>query len=154
MQISVYRSVGIGNMSHLRCDSGRRPQTLPPGGSCQESALRNRFLTEEECGKKTNCIVDVSGLGSGNAFRGLCRIPHVRLPPAFLFRPRCRSATCALRSARSAALTVHRTVIHYRRLRFAYPGGRYAPSALKGAINPNLAYTKSSPPDGGLFFVS
>ena len=93
VQISVYRSVGIGNMSHLRCDSGRRPQTLPPGGSCQESALRNRFLTEEECGKKTNCIVDVSGLGSGNAFRGLCRIPHVRLPPAFLFRPRCRSAT-------------------------------------------------------------
>jgi len=28
----------------------------------------------------------------------------------------------ALRSPRSAALTVHRTVIHYRRLRFAYPG--------------------------------
>ena len=26
-----------------------------------------------------------------------------------------------LRAARSAALTVHRTVIHYRRLRFAYP---------------------------------
>ena len=61
--------------------------------SCQESALRNRFLTEEEFGQKSNCIVDVSGLGSGNAFRGLCRIPHVRLPPAFLFRPRCRSAT-------------------------------------------------------------
>ena len=31
--------------------------------------------------------------------------------------------SCALRSTRSAALTVHRTVIHYRRLRFAYLGG-------------------------------
>ena len=29
-------------------------------------------------------------------------------------------ASC-LRATRSAALTVHRTVIHYRRLRFAYP---------------------------------
>ena len=39
-------------MSHLRCDSGLRPQWLPPGGSCQKSALRNRFLTEEECRQK------------------------------------------------------------------------------------------------------
>ena len=30
------------------------------------------------------------------------------------------NASFALRSDRSAALTVHRTVIHYRRLRFAY----------------------------------
>ena len=28
--------------------------------------------------------------------------------------------SCALRSTRSAALTAHRAVIHYRRLRFAY----------------------------------
>ena len=31
------------------------------------------------------------------------------------------SADSSLRQARSTALTVHRTVIHYRRLRFAYP---------------------------------
>ena len=33
--------------------------------------------------------------------------------------PQCGDS--CLRAARSAALTVHRTVIHYRRLRFAYP---------------------------------
>ena len=34
------------------------------------------------------------------------------------------NASCVLRNARSAALTVHRTVIHYRRLRFAYLKGK------------------------------
>ena len=35
--------------------------------------------------------------------------------------PSVSFADSSLRRARSAALTVHRTVIHYRRLRFAYP---------------------------------
>ena len=64
----------------------------------------------------------------------------------FLFRLQIRpgvvefEATCTLRSARSAALTAHRAVIHYRRLRFAYPGGRYAPAALMSPINSNLSF--------------
>jgi len=33
----------------------------------------------------------------------------------------CAAPKGCLRAARSAALTVHRTVIHYRRLRYAYP---------------------------------
>ena len=49
--------------------------------------------------------------------------------------PLC-SGDSRLRAARSAALTVHRTVIHYRRLRFAYPlqsGGRdCAPAGRAG----------------------
>ena len=40
--------------------------------------------------------------------------------PKNLTPPVCFAAS-SLRRARSAALTVHRTVIHYRRLRFAYP---------------------------------
>ena len=37
----------------------------------------------------------------------------------------CEEPVCAsrLRVTRSAALTAHRAVIHYRRLRFAYPQG-------------------------------
>ena len=45
--------------------------------------------------------------------------------------PQCGDS--CLRAARSAALTVHRTVIHYRRLRFAYPPrGRLWGAAMMG----------------------
>ena len=40
-------------------------QSLLPGRSCQESALRNRFLTEEEGGKKPKGSGDASDLLSG-----------------------------------------------------------------------------------------
>ena len=42
-------------------------------------------------------------------------MPHSGINPPVTF------GDSSLRRARSAALTVHRTVIHYRRLRFAYP---------------------------------
>ena len=56
------------------------------------------------------------------------------------------ATACALRSTRLAALTVHRTVIHYRQLRFAYPGGSQGglrPLPCKGAtISANKLYDK------------
>jgi len=52
------------------------------------------------------------------------------------------ATACALRSTRLAALTVHRTVIHYRQLRFAYLGGSVGRSAPQQppnrTINSNL----------------
>ena len=57
-----------------------------------------------------------------------------------LIRPRLRSATFALRSDRSAALTVHRTVIHFRRLRFAYLKGK----AYGGHTGPPLRIQRNN----------
>jgi len=54
------------------------------------------------------------------------------------------ATACALRSTRLAALTVHRTVIHYRQLRFAYLGGSAGRSAPQQppnrTINSNLHF--------------
>ncbi len=50
--------------------------------------------------------------------------------------------SCALRSARSAALTAHRAVIHYRRLRFAYPGEAFAPCGRCRPIGATNFHTK------------
>ena len=65
-------------------------QSLLPGRSCQESALRNRFLTEEEGGKKPKgsgvrpALRLVTERNSGKSLY----ISQIRaLPPAFLSRP-------------------------------------------------------------------
>ena len=136
---------------------------LLPGRSCQRA--RYEPLTDVECGRRSYDYGNVSDLEHcrgdhwssacgyrgifGRAmlaptvfgiFAGLQQIPHLRLSPAFHIRPRFARPPCALRSTRSAALTARWAVIHYRRLRFAYPGRRYAPSALKRAINYNLGH--------------
>ena len=51
----------------------------------------------------------------------IARIPHQS------FAHSSQMPACALRSARSAALTAHRAVIHSRRLHFVYPGRSYLP---------------------------
>ena len=70
-------------------------QTLPPGGSWQKSALRNRFLTDEECGRqpydseKSEDLLLRFGLGGGlfvyTDFWLSAHIPHpalrATLPP-------------------------------------------------------------------------
>ena len=79
------------------------------------------MISEEENGgfgggKRVDVGIDPYGISS------LFSIPYSlnsiqRIPPA-------ASAATRLRASRSVALTVHRTVIHYRRLRFAYPLGK------------------------------
>ena len=40
-----------GSCGKNRSNGAEAPKTLPPGGSCRQSALRNRLVTDEECGR-------------------------------------------------------------------------------------------------------
>ena len=70
----------------------------------------------------------------------ITRIPHQS------FAHSSQMPACALRSARSVALTAHRAVIHSRRLHFVYPGRSYLP--LRGRTvedaGPYIGFTKPS----------
>ena len=67
-----------------------RAQSLPPGGSCRQSALRNRLVTEEECGRQRWMIGNLKAY-SRASYPTLVEAWYVvqtfRFPPAFLSRP-------------------------------------------------------------------
>ena len=61
--------------------------------------------------------------GSNNIGVGPIDSAFVRFLPAGSPSQKSKISDSPLRRARSAALTAHWAVIHYRRLRFAYPPG-------------------------------
>ena len=70
----------------------RQRPSLPPGGSWQKSALRNRFLTDEECGRQCSDLRNVKTYTEGAVLvvtpLVVCDVvPACRFPPEFLSRP-------------------------------------------------------------------
>ena len=47
----------------------RSAKSLPPGGSCRQSALRNRLVTEEECGRECYYFGYVKASTEGSSLR-------------------------------------------------------------------------------------
>ena len=111
-KIGVYRALG-----------GEAPLGFPRGEAVAQIGYSEPiWVTEEECGQKCKAFLVTLG------FLQVCNSRHSSSDLAIARPP------CALRSALSAALTVHRTVIHSRRLRFAYPGGRWPEGPDEGRL--------------------
>ena len=49
-------------------------KTLPPGGSCHPSALRNRWVTDEECGRKSEMRRNVQTYSRASAKMSLYQV--------------------------------------------------------------------------------
>ena len=96
--------------------------------------------------KKINCCLSLQKrlapriYEGGAPVRTLGRGEHKKKGGQLPQSPPCGSDS-RLRAARSAALTVHRTVIHYRQLRFAYPlqsGGQDCAPAGRAGRRPAI----------------
>ena len=108
------------------------PPTKPPLSEIHITSPLRRAIKPPLSGELLN--LPLQGRCRRRRRRGYRRVFHLRKNSIITFPtmpPSVSSADNRLRAIRSAALTVHRTVIHYRRLRFAYP--------YRGAIKPPLA---------------
>ena len=88
----------------------RQRPSLPPGGSWQKSALRNRFLTDEECGRQCSDLRNVKTYTEGAVLvvtpLEVCDVvPACRFPPEFLSRPPSGAADCQASATLSAKIS-------------------------------------------------